>query len=118
MSSRKYVCKKIMFCFNFCIIRYPNNRYAEEGRAGGKRGASGGGAGGFQAEAYAEVSLNEFRTPRDTLLCIIAHYYCHTTTRMRELRKIIADPGVKATELLDPKAHNVRELSSTKVEMR
>ena len=86
-------------------FRFSNYRHAEEGISRRRGGAGGGG--GFHAEADAEMSLNEFRVPRDTLLCIVAGYFSHTTNRIRELRKMIPDSSFKPTELLDSKAHNV-----------
>ncbi|KAK6194683.1 hypothetical protein SNE40_000272 [Patella caerulea] len=49
---------------------------------------------------------NEFRKPRDSLLSIAVEFYSSCTARMKELRKVLADPSFRSPELLDHKAHN------------
>ncbi|KAL5011899.1 hypothetical protein ScPMuIL_010450 [Solemya velum] len=49
---------------------------------------------------------NEFRKPRDSLLCVIADFYGSCTTRLRELRRILSDPSFRPPELIDHKTHN------------
>ena len=78
---------------------YEPFRYMEEGYSRGKRTVT--------QENEAEVTLNEFRKPRNSVLCIVARFYSHATGRLRELRKILADPTFKMPELLDSKVHNV-----------
>ena len=78
---------------------YEPFRYMEEGHCRGKRNVT--------QEDEAEVTLSEFRKPRNAVLCIVARFYSHSTGRIRELRKILADPTFKMPELLDSKAHNV-----------
>ena len=60
------------------------------------------------AEDEAESTLNEFRRPRNSLLCILAYFFSHCSNRIRELRRILADPTFRIPELLDSKAQNVR----------
>ena len=55
----------------------------------------------------ADVSLGEFRKPRNSLLCVVACFFSHAFVRIKELRRLLADPSVRAPELLDYKAHNV-----------
>lgn len=50
---------------------------------------------------------NDFRKPRDSLLNVIAEFYSTCQPRLRELRKILADPSFRPPELLDHKSHNV-----------
>ena len=45
--------------------------------------------------------------PRDSLLSISAEFYTKCYGRLKELRKILADPAFRPPELLDYKAHNV-----------
>lgn len=59
------------------------------------------------ADKEAEVTLKEFRRPRDALLCVVADYCSYCSSRLPELRKMLADPSVRTPELLDHKAHNV-----------
>jgi hypothetical protein len=51
---------------------------------------------------------NDFRKPRDILLNVIAGFYSTCQTRLRELRRILADPTYRPPDLLDFKSHNVR----------
>ncbi|RUS69726.1 hypothetical protein EGW08_022512 [Elysia chlorotica] len=48
----------------------------------------------------------EFRKPRDSLLSISAEFYTRCHARLKELRKILADPAFRPPELFDNKAHN------------
>lgn len=50
---------------------------------------------------------NDFRKPRDALLNVIAGFYSTSQTRLRELRRILADPTYRPPDLLDFKSHNV-----------
>ena len=84
---------------HLCFSMYEPFRYMEEGHCRGKRTVT--------QEDEAEVTLSEFRKPRNAVLCIVARFYSHSTGRIRELRKILADPTFKMPELLDSKAHNV-----------
>lgn len=47
----------------------------------------------------------EFRLPRDTLLNIVSEFVYFSSKRVKELYKIINDPSLKVSELLDIKAH-------------
>ena len=49
----------------------------------------------------------EFRKPRDSLLAILAEFYTTCVNRLREIRKILADPTFRPPELFDHKTHNV-----------
>ena len=49
----------------------------------------------------------EFRKPRDSLLSVSAEFYTKCYARLKELRKILADPAFRPPELFDNKAHNV-----------
>ncbi len=60
-----------------------------------------------QIDEDAEATLNEFRRPRDSLLCVVAEYFSHAKNRVRELRNILGDGAGRAPELLDHKSHNV-----------
>ncbi len=81
----------------------------EEGYSVSGGGGGGGGRGKrtLAQDDEAEVTLNEFRKPRNSVLCIVARFYSHSTGRIRELRRMLADPTFKMPELLDSKAHNV-----------
>ncbi len=59
------------------------------------------------ADDKAEITLNEFRRPRNSLLCIVAYFFAHCTNRVKELRRMLADPTFRMPELLDHKSHNV-----------
>ncbi|GFN95904.1 unc-80-like protein [Plakobranchus ocellatus] len=48
----------------------------------------------------------EFRKPRDSLLSVSAEFYTKCHARLKELRKILADPAFRPPELFDNKAHN------------
>ncbi|XP_071097692.1 protein unc-80 homolog [Haliotis cracherodii] len=48
----------------------------------------------------------EFRKPRDSILSILAEFYTTSVSRLRELRKILADPNFRTPDLLDHKTHN------------
>ena len=50
-----------------------------------------------------------FRTPRDTLLSLVAEYLTTCSTRLAELAKK-AGPDMKPVELLDKKCHAVGSL--------
>lgn len=56
---------------------------------------------------------NDFRKPRDSFLNVIAEFYSTCQTRLRELRKILADPSFRPPELLDHKSHNVSKIVKT-----
>ena len=84
---------------------YESFRYMEEGHSRSKRG-------NVTLEDEAEVTLSEFRKPRNSVLCIVARFYSHSTGRIRELRRMLADPTFKMPELLDSKAHNVSHFSN------
>ena len=58
-------------------------------------------------DTEADMTLKEFRRPRDAILCVVAEYYSHCSVRVRQLRKMLADPSVRSPELLDHKAHTV-----------
>ena len=47
----------------------------------------------------------EFRTPRDTLLHIVSEFVFFSSKRVKELYKVINDPSLKMTELIDTKGH-------------
>jgi hypothetical protein len=49
----------------------------------------------------------EFRQPRDSILTIAAQFWTSCHARLRQLRKIMADPSFRLPELLDHKSHNV-----------
>jgi hypothetical protein len=51
------------------------------------------------------VIRREFRTPRDTLLNIVSEFVFFASKRVKELYKIINDPSLKITELIDTKGH-------------
>ncbi|KAH9525120.1 Protein unc-80 [Bulinus truncatus] len=54
-----------------------------------------------------DLELREdFRKPRDSLLSIAAEFYSQCCGRLKELRKILADPTFRSPELFDNKAHN------------
>ncbi|XP_059153938.1 protein unc-80 homolog isoform X2 [Physella acuta] len=54
-----------------------------------------------------DLELREdFRKPRDSLLSIAAEFYTRCQSRLKELRKILADPSFRPPELFDIKAHN------------
>lgn len=61
-----------------------------------------------QVEDEADVTLAEFRKPRNSLLCVVSAYFSHASVRIKELRRLLADPSVRSPEMLDHKAHNVR----------
>ncbi|XP_064639472.1 protein unc-80 homolog [Lineus longissimus] len=48
---------------------------------------------------------SEYRKPRDSLLNITAEFFATCLPRLKELRKMLADPSFKFPELLDYKAH-------------
>lgn len=50
---------------------------------------------------------DEFRKPRDSLLCMASEFYTKCFSRLKELRKIMADPSFRPPELFDNKTHNV-----------
>ena len=50
---------------------------------------------------------NDFRKPRDLLLNVIADFYSTCQVRLKELRRILADPSYRPPDLLDSKSHNV-----------
>lgn len=52
---------------------------------------------------------NEFRKPRDALLNIAVDFFVTCVLRLRELRRMMADPTFRPPELFDPKTHNVRQ---------
>ena len=55
-----------------------------------------------------EYELREdFRRPRDSILSIAALFWTTCHSRLRQLRKILADPSFRPPELLDHKTHNV-----------
>ena len=58
-------------------------------------------------ELDAELNLKEFRRPRNSLITVVAKFLIHSTTRVKTLRKVIADPSVRSPEILDTKSHNV-----------
>ncbi len=47
----------------------------------------------------------EFRSPRDLLLNILAEFVHFASARIKELYKLVNDPGLKVSELLDTKTH-------------
>ncbi|KAL4233067.1 Protein unc-80 [Mactra antiquata] len=47
-----------------------------------------------------------FCKPRDSLLNVIAEFYSTSQLRIKELRKILADPSYRPPELIDHKSHN------------
>ncbi|CAG5120059.1 unnamed protein product, partial [Candidula unifasciata] len=49
---------------------------------------------------------DEFRKPRDSLLCMASEFYTKCFGRLKELRKIMADPAFRPPELFDNKTHN------------
>ena len=49
----------------------------------------------------------DYCKPRDSLLSISAEFCTKCHGRLKELRKILADPAFRPPELLDHKAHNV-----------
>ncbi|ESO92838.1 hypothetical protein LOTGIDRAFT_232936 [Lottia gigantea] len=49
---------------------------------------------------------NEFRKPRDSLLSLVVEFYSFCGTRMKELRKVLADPTFRSPDLVDHKTHN------------
>lgn len=53
-----------------------------------------------------EVSLAEFRRPRDSLLGIVTNFLTHSTVRVRLLRQMLVEAR-PTPELLDYKAHIV-----------
>ena len=59
-----------------------------------------------QEDEYLQMR-QEFRQPRDSLLNIVAEFYSTGHTRMKELRKMMAEPSYRPPELLDHKSHNV-----------
>ncbi|GFR73733.1 Unc-80-like protein [Elysia marginata] len=48
----------------------------------------------------------EFRKPRDSLLSVSAEFYTRCHARLKELRKMLADPAFRPPELFDNKVHN------------
>ncbi len=84
---------------SFQFSMYDTFRYMEEGHGRNRRTVT--------HEDEAEITLNEFRKPRNYVLCIVARFYSHSTARIRELRRMLADPTYRVPELLDHKAHNV-----------
>jgi len=63
------------------------------------------------AEDQAEATLKEFRKPRNSLLCVVSGFYSHCINRVKELKRSLADPTIRAPELLDHKSHNVSIIS-------
>ncbi len=51
---------------------------------------------------------DEFRRPRDTLLCLVSDFYSKTSVRLLELAKK-GGAEAKPVELLDMKSHTVKE---------
>jgi hypothetical protein len=76
--------------------------HMEEGLAKKKQHVASG------ADKEADVTLKEFRRPRDAILCVVAEYCSHCSSRIPELKKMLADPSLRSPEILDHKAHNVR----------
>ena len=78
---------------------------------GTKKGGGGGGRYAAHSpqddENNTQISLAEFRKPRNSLLVIVAHFFNHATNRVREIRRILGDPSVRLPELLDTKSHIV-----------
>ncbi|XP_052063828.1 protein unc-80 homolog [Mytilus californianus] len=57
---------------------------------------------------------NDFRKPRDLLLNVIADFYSTCQVRLKELRRILADPSYRPPDLLDFKSHNrLAEIANT-----
>ena len=74
------------------------NRYMEEGRK--------------KQSAFDKDDLemrNEFRKPRDALLTITVDFFVTCIPRLRELRRMMADPTFRQAELFDHKTHNVSQ---------
>lgn len=61
----------------------------------------------YGADAEELEIREEFRRPRDCLLSIAAQFWTSCNARLRQLRKILADPSFRLPELLDHKTHNV-----------
>lgn len=58
-----------------------------------------------------DLELREdFRKPRDSLLSIAAEFYSQCCSRLKDLRKMLADPAFRSPELFDNKTHNVSSL--------
>ncbi|XP_055887561.1 protein unc-80 homolog isoform X2 [Biomphalaria glabrata] len=54
-----------------------------------------------------DLELREdFRKPRDSLLSIAAEFYSQCCSRLKDLRKMLADPAFRSPELFDNKTHN------------
>ncbi|XP_076436361.1 protein unc-80 homolog isoform X3 [Babylonia areolata] len=60
----------------------------------------------YGAEPEEYELREEFRRPRDSILSIAAQFWTMCHARIRQLRKIIADPSFRPPELLDHKTHN------------
>ncbi|KAK7491630.1 hypothetical protein BaRGS_00017083 [Batillaria attramentaria] len=60
----------------------------------------------YGAESEEMELREEFRRPRDSILSIAAQFWTTCHTRLRQLRKILADPTFRPPELLDHKTHN------------
>ena len=60
----------------------------------------------------------EFRKPRDSLLSVSAEFYTRSHARLKELRKILADPAFRPPELFDNKAHNVSSNSGVSLAIK
>ncbi|KAL8568215.1 hypothetical protein ACOMHN_027738 [Nucella lapillus] len=60
----------------------------------------------YGAEPEEYELREEFRRPRDSILSIAAQFWTTCHARIRQLRKIIADPSFRPPELLDHKTHN------------
>ena len=67
------------------------------------------------AEDQAEATLKEFRKPRNSLLCVVSSFYSHSVNRVKELKRSLADPTIRAPDLLDHKSHNVSTSSLVQV---
>jgi len=72
--------------------------HMEEGLAEWKRASM---------EDEAEMALKSFRRPRNLLLCIVASYFQHNVTRLRVLRRLLADSSPRAPDTLDHRTHSV-----------
>ena len=89
--------KEYMYSSQFCLVRF-----MEEGYVPPKKSKH------HQNTASDDVEmLSDFRRPRNSVLCIVAEFYHHSYNRIKELKRLIRDPGVRCPELLDYKAHNV-----------
>lgn len=66
----------------------------------------------IQEHDDAELNLQEFRGPRNSLITVVSQFYVHSINRTRQLKFIIKDSSVRIPELLDDKSHNVSRIKA------